>query len=182
MSEIMARPRFESEAVDPAPLAAPLKFEFSGRTVSNRLLKAAITERMATWHTMDLPRRGIPTKELINVYRRWGEAGFGLMLTGNLMIELDQLESAGNLIIPRGAPFEGERFDAFRDMAAAGKKHGSLFIVQLSHPGRQTYSVCFCHLNSSSSLFLFFLLYSLNPAVRHGLVTMANQICFFNVN
>ncbi len=39
-----------------------------------------------------------------------GEGGFGIILTGNLMIEYDQLEFAGNTIIPLEAPCHGERF------------------------------------------------------------------------
>ena len=53
------------------------------------------------------------------------------------MIEFDQLEAAGNPIIPRGCPFSGERFEAFEELAAESKKHGSLIIGQVSHPGRQ---------------------------------------------
>ncbi|KAK3342060.1 hypothetical protein B0T25DRAFT_574370 [Lasiosphaeria hispida] len=131
------RKRFQGEPADPAPLAQPLHFEFSGRTSKNRLHKSPITERMSTWHPTDLPKRGIPTKELINVYRRWGEGGFGTIATGNVMIDYENLEAAGNPIIPRDAPFEGERFEAFREMAAAAKRHGSLVVAQLSHAGRQ---------------------------------------------
>lgn len=53
------------------------------------------------------------------------------------MIELDQLTGAGTTIIPRGCEFEGERFEAFKALAEAGKKHGSLILGQVSHPGRQ---------------------------------------------
>lgn len=53
------------------------------------------------------------------------------------MIEYDQLEATGNAIIPSDAPFSGERFEAFRELAAAAKAQGSLIVVQLSHPGRQ---------------------------------------------
>lgn len=53
------------------------------------------------------------------------------------MIELDQLTGAGTTIITRGCEFEGERFEAFKALAEAGKKHGSLILGQVSHPGRQ---------------------------------------------
>ena len=74
------------------------------------------------------------------MYRWWGEGGYSLILTGNVMIEVDQLEAAGNAIIPRGAPFEGEGFERFRALAAAAKAHGSIVAMQLSHPGRQVSS------------------------------------------
>jgi 2,4-dienoyl-CoA reductase-like NADH-dependent reductase (Old Yellow Enzyme family) len=55
------------------------------------------------------------------------------------MIEYDHLESPGCAIIPRGSPFSGERFEAFRDLASVSKRHGSLIVAQVSHPGRQVY-------------------------------------------
>ena len=97
-----------------------------------------MTERISSWDPKDFPARGIPSKNLINVYKRWGEGQLGTILTGNIMMELDQLEAAGNPIVPRGEKPEGERFEAFKQLAAESKAHGSLIIGQLSHPGRQT--------------------------------------------
>ena len=96
-----------------------------------------MTERLSSWDPKNLEARGIPSKNLINVYKRWGEGQLGTILTGNIMIDYDQLEAKGNPIIPRGAKFEGERFEAFKTMAAEGKKHGCLMVGQVSHPGRQ---------------------------------------------
>lgn len=53
------------------------------------------------------------------------------------MIELDQLEAAGNPIIPRTEKPEGKRFEAFRRLVSESKAHGSLIVGQVSHPGRQ---------------------------------------------
>lgn len=53
------------------------------------------------------------------------------------MIDYDQLEAPGNLIIPPGAAFSGPRFEGFRELATQAKKHGSLIIGQVCHPGRQ---------------------------------------------
>ena len=125
------------EGIDPAPLGTPLHFAFSGKTAPNRFLKAAMTERLSSWDPADPERRGVPSADLINVYRRWGDGGYGLILTGNVMIATDQLEAAGNAIIPRDAPFEGSRFERFRALATAAKAHGSMVAMQLSHPGRQ---------------------------------------------
>ncbi|KAL8917961.1 MAG: hypothetical protein Q9172_005612 [Xanthocarpia lactea] len=129
--------RYDSEDVDASPLGQPLHFPFSGKTAPNRFLKAAMTERLSSWDPQNFEARGIPSKNLINVYKRWGEAQLGTILTGNLMIEYDQLEAAGNHIIPSTAPFSGERFDAFQELAKETKAHGCLFIGQVSHPGRQ---------------------------------------------
>ncbi|KAK2758956.1 hypothetical protein FQN54_003054 [Arachnomyces sp. PD_36] len=129
-----------SENTDPAPLGGPLTFNFSGKTAPNRFLKAAMTERLSTWDPVDLPRRGIPTKELINAYRRWGEGVPGVNVTGNMMITYEHLEHAGNAIIPPDAPFSGERFHAFKELATEAKRYGSLIVGQVSHPGRQVSS------------------------------------------
>lgn len=133
----MAPRRFSTEPADASPLGQPLKFEFSGKTAKNRFMKAAMTERLSTWDPKVLEKRGVPTPELINVYRRWGEGDFGVILTGNVMIEYDQLEAAGNPIVPRDASASGERFEAFKELATVSKKHGSLIVAQVSHPGRQ---------------------------------------------
>ena len=129
--------RYESENVDVSPLGKPLKFEFSGKTAQNRFMKGAMTERISSWDPKNFEARGIPSKNLINVYKRWGEGQFGVILTGNIMIEYDQLEAKGNPIIPRQASFSGERFEAFKELATQSKKHGSLVVGQVSHPGRQ---------------------------------------------
>jgi len=129
--------RYESENASAAALGQPIKFEFSGRTAPNPFMKGAMTERLSSWSPTELKARGIPSKNLINAYRRWGQGSIGVILTGNIMIEYDQLEAAGNPIIPREAPFSGERFEAFREMATVAKAHGSLVVGQVSHPGRQ---------------------------------------------
>ena len=72
--------RFPGPRVDAAPLGQPLHFEFSGRDAKNRFLKAAMTERLSSWDPKDIKPRGIPSDGLINVYKRWGEGGFGNIL------------------------------------------------------------------------------------------------------
>jgi 2,4-dienoyl-CoA reductase-like NADH-dependent reductase (Old Yellow Enzyme family) len=129
--------RYEAEQKDVSALGKPLDFAFSKKTAQNRFLKGAMTERLSSWDAKNLEARGVPSKNLVNVYRRWGEGEFGVILTGNVMIEYDHLEAAGNPIIPRGSPYEGERFEAFKEMATQSKKHGSLIVAQVSHPGRQ---------------------------------------------
>lgn len=56
------------------------------------------------------------------------------------MIFPDHLESVGDPVIPPDEPFHGQRFEAFRNLANAGKAHGSLMLAQVSHPGRQCHS------------------------------------------
>lgn len=130
-------PRFQSEDVDPAPLGKPLTFEFSKRTAKNRFLKAAMTERISSFTPADPSKSGIPSEELINLYRRWGETSIGVILSGNVMIDPLHVEAPGNAVVPRDAPFSGERFEAFTALAKDAESAGSLLIAQVSHPGRQ---------------------------------------------
>ncbi|TGO45132.1 hypothetical protein BCON_0419g00020 [Botryotinia convoluta] len=130
--------RFHSDNVDASPLGVPLHFETGQLRSSNRFLKAALSERMSSWSPTNLSARGIPSPNLVNLYRRWGESAFGMIVTGNIMIAYDQLEAAGNMIIDLENPFSGERFEAFKQLASAAKQHGSLVVGQVGHPGRQT--------------------------------------------
>ncbi|KAK0710396.1 hypothetical protein B0T21DRAFT_427489 [Apiosordaria backusii] len=126
--------------VDPSPLGVPLRFEFSGRTAPNRFLKAAATEKAATYHPDNAPASGIPNDELFQLYQTWSSGGYGTIITGNILIDPDHLEAPGNMIIPPSAPFSGPRFESFRRLGSIGKHHGSLFLGQLNHPGRQCLS------------------------------------------
>ncbi|KAI1758449.1 NADH:flavin oxidoreductase/NADH oxidase [Xylaria castorea] len=133
----MAPKRYAGPDVDPSPLGQPLHFDFSGKTAPNRLMKGAMTERTSSWDPKDIQKRGVPSQDLVNMYQRWGEGGLGLILTGNVLLHYDHLEAPGNAIIPKGAPFSGERFERFSDLGKQAKAHGSLIVAQLSHPGRQ---------------------------------------------
>ncbi|KAB5522878.1 hypothetical protein GE09DRAFT_494598 [Coniochaeta sp. 2T2.1] len=138
MGSIRTPTRFSCrEGVDPSPLGQPLTFAFSGRTAKSRFLKAAMTEYMCSWSSTDRDARGIPTPEYIKLYRIWGQGGFGVVLTGNILIDMDHLEGQGNAIVPLDATLDGPRFDGFRQFAKAAKADGSLILGQLNHPGRQ---------------------------------------------
>ena len=99
-----------------------------------------MTERLCSWDPNNFEARGIPSKNLINVYKRWGEGQLGTICTGNIMIDYNQLEAKGNAIIPAESKFEGERFEAFKALAAQCKENGSLLVGQVCHPGRQVSS------------------------------------------
>ncbi|KAH7323338.1 NADH oxidase [Rhizoctonia solani] len=121
---------------DATLLGESIQMPFSGKIAKSRFLKGAMSERMASWDQKDLSKRGIPSDDLVGLYEGWGKAGYGIILTGNVMVHPEQLEAPGNPILygPHETP---ERIEQFRKMAAAGKAHGSLMIMQVSHPGRQ---------------------------------------------
>jgi 2,4-dienoyl-CoA reductase-like NADH-dependent reductase (Old Yellow Enzyme family) len=95
-----------------------------------------MSERMASWDTQDLSKRGIPSDRLVRLYEAWGKDGYGIILTGNVMVHPEQLETPGNPIL-YAAHETPERLNQFRRIAIGGKAHGSLMVMQICHPGRQ---------------------------------------------
>ncbi|EYC16031.1 hypothetical protein Y032_0035g3103 [Ancylostoma ceylanicum] len=132
----MVHERVQAENVDVTILGTELTFR-NGRKAKNRFLKAALSEKLSTWDDQDPSKRGIPTQELINIYDKWGNGGYGVILTGNIAVDPCNLESAGNAIICKEnvSPQSKERF---YKMAKVSKNDGALIIAQLSHAGRQT--------------------------------------------
>jgi len=133
---LLDRPRIQSEVVDQKILGDSIKLPASGLVAPSRFMKGAMTERLASWDQHVLEKRGIPSDALIKLYEEWGKGGFGIILTGNTMVNPVDLEAPANPIVHK--PFETpERVGAFRRQAEAAKAHGSLVIIQLSHGGRQ---------------------------------------------
>jgi 2,4-dienoyl-CoA reductase-like NADH-dependent reductase (Old Yellow Enzyme family) len=129
--------RVQGLETDFSILNEPITFPFSGRVAKNRFLKASMTKRLCHWPTTDDPdivSRGFLTAAYTHLYQRWGEGSIGVIVAGNMMIRYDAVEAFGNPILCDG---HDNRVAAFRKVSAAAKAHGSLFIAQLSHPGRQ---------------------------------------------
>ncbi|KAI1336783.1 NADH oxidase [Xylariaceae sp. FL0016] len=130
--------RYPALAVDPSPLGQPLQFQYSSVIAPNRFMKAAMTERLATWDgSATSPTSGIPDAALFNLYKQWGAGGWGMVVTGNILVDPRHIEAPGNMILPVDAPLSGPRFAGYQRLAQAGKEGGSLFVAQLNHPGRQ---------------------------------------------
>lgn len=128
--------RVAAGAIDPAPLAEPLTFTFSGRTTKNRFLKAPLTERLCHWNAEGAPisDRGVPSEEYFHLYRRWAEGNIGIIVGGNMMVRYDAVEAFGNPIL---CDDHDGRVAKFKQMTDYCHQHGNLVISQLSHPGRQ---------------------------------------------
>ncbi|KAL6903849.1 hypothetical protein GGI43DRAFT_432556 [Trichoderma evansii] len=137
----MAAQRYENsgDAAMRTSLGEPLIFHFSKQTMNSRIFKASMGETLATWDFVNIKTSGIPTQEIKELYRRWGEHenGFGMILTGNIQISLTLPHLQGDLIIDASHPFHGPRFEAYKELASAGKAGGSLMVAQLSYAGRQ---------------------------------------------
>ena len=128
--------RYGGPEVDVSPLKEPITFAFSGRKAMNRFLKAPMTERLCKWNAdgEDISARGFPSEEYKRLYERWGEGEIGVIVAGNLMLKYDAVEAFGNPILPDN---HDGRVEAFKEVSKVAKAHGSLFIAQMSHPGRQ---------------------------------------------
>lgn len=97
----------------------------SGGTLPNRLMKSALSESLGT-------AAGAPTLRLDRLYARWAHGGYGLVVTGNVMVDHRQLGEPGNVIV------EDERhLPALRRWAATFERSPSLLWAQINHPGRQ---------------------------------------------
>ncbi|KZL78744.1 NADH oxidase [Colletotrichum tofieldiae] len=131
----MARSRYPSTITDPAPVTQRLVFP-NGRIENNRSVKADMSETLASFHPTNIEGRGVPSPELIKLYQTWGVGGWGMVLTGNILIDPEHFEAPGNSVVSLGSPFSGRRFEAFSEMADATKVDGSLLIGQVLHPGR----------------------------------------------
>jgi 2,4-dienoyl-CoA reductase-like NADH-dependent reductase (Old Yellow Enzyme family) len=98
----------------------------------NRLCKAAMTEGVA-----DAWLRA--TERHATLYRTWSEGGAGLLLTGNVQVDHDDLERPGNVALDPTAPetVSAEARERLARWARAGTAAGNHLWMQLSHGGRQ---------------------------------------------
>lgn len=99
-----------------------------------------MSERLSSWVSdpSKAHERGIPSQEMVHLYRVWAQGNLGVLVTGNVLIDYTNLEAASNPIIARDSIYEGLRFERFRQLAVEGKRGGSLVIGQVNHAGRQT--------------------------------------------
>ncbi|BBX48683.1 NADH:flavin oxidoreductase/NADH oxidase family protein [Mycobacterium cookii] len=104
-----------------------------GQVLPNRIMKAALSEALAD-------KTNAPDERLERLYTSWSEGGYGLVITGNVMVDRTQLGEPGNVVI------EDERdLDALSRWAKATKDGGIPIWVQLNHPGRQSNPLALGH-------------------------------------
>jgi 2,4-dienoyl-CoA reductase-like NADH-dependent reductase (Old Yellow Enzyme family) len=109
----------------PKHLAMPLPLP-SGAVLRNRIVKAAMSEVLAGRHT------GTPNEALVRLYERWAESGAGMLLTGNVMVDVHARGELGNVVV------EDERdLPLLRRWAAAAQSKGARLWMQINHAGRQ---------------------------------------------
>ncbi|PAV86502.1 hypothetical protein WR25_16915 [Diploscapter pachys] len=127
--------RYLGKEVNPSPLFEPLIFK-NGVVMKNRFVKGPMSEGLCSWGD-DVRTRGYPTKGILNVYEKWSKGGFGMSITGNIMINTHFLEMPGNGVICK-ENWSDELGELLKKWADSSKHHGCLAIAQLVHCGRQT--------------------------------------------
>ena len=106
-------------------LSEPLDLP-SGVRLRNRIAKAALSEALADSDNS-------PDERLVTLYRRWAGGGYGLLVTGNIMIDRKHLGEPGNVVIE-----DDRALDRLTAWTKAAHDGGAAIFAQLNHPGRQT--------------------------------------------
>lgn len=96
-----------------------------GQVLPNRLVKSALSEALGT-------ADHAPDERLERLYRRWSTGGYGLVVTGNVMVDRTQLGEPGNVVVE-----DDRHLPALTRWASAAKAGGTPVWVQVNHPGRQ---------------------------------------------
>lgn len=116
----------------PSSLHDPLSLP-CGQVLPNRIMKSAMSEALGT-------KGNAPDGRLDRLYTTWGQGGYGLLITGNVMVDRAQLGEPGNVVI------EDERdLDALTRWAKSAHDGGAPIWVQLNHPGRQSNPLAIGH-------------------------------------
>lgn len=95
-----------------------------GVSLKNRLAKSAMSENLASG--------GLPREKMERLYETWGSGGLGLIITGNVMVDGDELGEPNNVVLE-----DAQNLPVFRAWTDAAKKEGSAIWAQINHPGRQ---------------------------------------------
>jgi 2,4-dienoyl-CoA reductase-like NADH-dependent reductase (Old Yellow Enzyme family) len=96
-----------------------------GARLPNRIAKAAMSEQLAD-------AKGTPGEGLARLYDRWASGGVGLLISGNVMLDLHRRGEAGNVVVE-----DDRHTEPLRRWASAATSRGAQFWMQINHPGRQ---------------------------------------------
>ena len=113
---------------DVSVLAEPLTLP-CGQTIKNRIAKVAMTEGLAEGDNRANAR-------FVELYRRWGAGGAGVLITGNVIVDRWHLERGGNLAVDGAQSDDAKAW--LRRVADAAQHDGAKIWAQLNHAGRQT--------------------------------------------
>ena len=104
-----------------------------GLVLPNRIMKAALSEGLGD-------KRNAPDERLERLYTAWSRGGYGLVVTGNVMVDRTQLGEPGNVVIE-----DEYHLDALSRWAKTTKDAGVPIFAQINHPGRQSNPLALGH-------------------------------------
>ncbi|CAI5450935.1 unnamed protein product [Caenorhabditis angaria] len=131
----MSVSRIIGPKVDPAILGQPLKFR-SGKTSKNRLFKAPLSEKLYNWKENEISKRGNVNTQIINLYKKWGTSGFGVIFTGNLATDSRFIGEGGQGVVSVENTSNEKSRNLLKQLSEAMKSEGSLAIAQINHVGK----------------------------------------------
>ncbi|KAH8658793.1 hypothetical protein BGZ60DRAFT_531474 [Tricladium varicosporioides] len=114
-----------------AVLSQPLTLP-CGLVLSNRLVKCPMQETLA-----EAPFFDPPLKKFRNLYSQWAAAQYGLLITGQVQIDIRFLSIAGDVVCHPDS-FSSPHFEKWKEWATIAQAQGTPCIVQLAHPGRMS--------------------------------------------
>ena len=112
-------------------IAQPLTLP-CGLVLPNRLVKCPMQETLAVGPLFDPP-----IEKFENLYTQWAKAKYGLIITGQVQIDIRYLSIEGDVVCHDKA-LEEPHFSMWKRWATVAQQGGTPCIVQLAHPGRMS--------------------------------------------
>ena len=81
-----------------------------------------------------------PIDTFANLYKEWAGADYGLIITGQVQIDIRFLSIKGD-VVSHPSSLEEPHFSKWREWAKIAKSKKTPCIVQLAHPGKSPASV-----------------------------------------
>jgi len=110
-----------------APLTLPC-----GLVLPNRLVKCPMQETLA-----EPPLFDPPVSKWHNIYKEWAYASYGLLITGQVQVDIHFLSIASGVVYHDKA-LEEPHFSKWKEWAEIAQEGGTPCIVQLAHPGEMS--------------------------------------------
>ncbi|MCJ1395777.1 hypothetical protein MMC18_008663 [Xylographa bjoerkii] len=120
-------PKLTARDLIAQPLTLPC-----GLVLPNRLVKCPMQETLAVEPFYDPP-----IDKFENLYSQWADADYGLIITGQVQIDIRYLSIKGDVVCHEHA-LEEPHFSKWKRWAQISQAKGSPCMVQLAHPGRMS--------------------------------------------
>ncbi|KAJ5556576.1 hypothetical protein N7494_000491 [Penicillium frequentans] len=114
----------------PSILESPVRLP-CGLVLPNRLSKSAMAEQISPDNQ--------PTEAVFKIYEQWAQGGWGSMITGNVQVDVNHLGSPFDIAIPDEDPKSEASISQWIKYAEVCQRNGTPTIVQICHPGRQSF-------------------------------------------